>query len=640
MARRPMFPNTPQENAIDKLLNRTLPQLLQQKEAKNERDEQRAESLRRYEESRKDRFADQQERRMLHVDNEMNEIEDLLADGNLVGYEARVERLGKYTQKYGITGVDFNSHDYIEKGIKSQEAHTKFGDIRRDFYLAKNPDEVMGYLSDLENLAADSPYISEKEIAWAFEDIQKNPDREQYKNLSGVKLNPKEWSQNSQVRASYHSQTAVGETSGGLWTQAHIASELKAMDAEYYSNITNQGAMPDNIRNAQTYYTSLGMNGIIPGGPQEGMTVKQAISERLEERNSSAIQNVQEQYKSHFQTAFDGNFRDYAYDKDDNQIITQIEHDLIDKTSKHWAYVELYGPTKANEIKSGRLMPTPEEQLAAEELRRDELGFPQEYVDFAKQYVEKKKVVKTEEQIRAEKIEKSNFSDLEKREDELTRKGKTVGLSVEDEKELEKINQTYSDKKKLEVKSVEDVQGEVQQQIDDIQGAYDRFNDISWRKRNNRVVTEEEMDFLKNYKTTLKELGVRFTQRQGQGFPTASYRRDVGDTLRRLKAEKKKHWTVPRDVYSRGKVAQREKLDNVERSISAMGAYKRQKDGSYKLERWGPGKLLIEGLSGVDSLYEEVISEKEYKEKMKSLQRQANQIRKKFAKDKKESKEA
>lgn len=633
MARRPMFPRTPQENAIDKLLNQTLPQLLQQKEARNERDEQKAESLRRYEDSRKDRFNDQQERRMLHVDSEMNQIEDLLADGNLVGYESRVERLGKYTQKYGITGVDFNSHDYIEKGIKSQEDHKNFGNIRRDFYLAKNPDEVMGYLSDLENLAADSPYISEKEIAWAFEDIQKNPDREQYKNLSGVNLNPKEWAQNSQVRASYHSQTAVGETSGGLWTQAHISSELKAMDAEYYGNITSAGTMPDNMRNAETYYTSLGMNGIIPGGPQKGMTVKQAISERLEERNSSAIQNVQEQYKSHFQTAFDGNFRDYAFDKDDNQIISPYEHDLIDKTSKHWAYVELYGPTKANEIKSGRLLPTPEEQLKAEELRRDELGFPQEYVDFAKQYVDEKKVVKTEEEKRTEKIKNMNFSDLENREAELTRQGIREGLSEEDAKELAKIEETTAKKNQLEVKSVEEVVNETQQQIDDIKAARDRYKNIVSKRRNKEVVTKEEMNFVKNYNTTLQELGVSISG-------SRSTRKSINDTLRELEAQKEKTFGGTRSVYERGKVSRREKLDTIEKQIKDMGAYKRQGDGTYRIKQWGPGRNLVESLAGKGDLYDEVITEKEYKDRMKSLQRQANQLRKEFAKDKKESKKA
>ena len=54
----------------------------------------------------------------------------------------------------------------------------------------------------------------------------------------------------------------------------------------------------------------------------------------------------------------------------------------------------------------------------------------------------------------------------------------------------------------------------------------------------------------------------------------------------------------------------------------------------------GPGKRLVEALAGKGDLYDEVITEKEYKDRMKSLQRQANQLRKEFAKDKKESKKA
>ena len=626
MARRPIYPRTPQQNAIDKLLNQTIPQLISAKEAKNERDEQRAESLRRYEEGRKERFADQQERRMLYVDNEMNEIETLLADGDLAGYDARVERLGEYTDKYGIT-VNFNTHDFIEKGKQSADDHKKFGDIRKNFYLATNPTEVVGYLDALETLASTSPYITEREIAWAFEDIQKHPDREQYKGLSGVKLDPKKWSADARVRASYHSNTATGETSGGLWTQAHVAQELQAMDAEYFANLKQSGMAMDNLMTAESYYTSLGMDGMITGGPFEGMTVKQAINKRLEGKNSSTIQNMQQQYWSHFQESFNGNFRNYAFDDKDNLKITEAERNLIDTTTKHWAYVELYGPARANEIKRFR-NPTPLEQLKAEELRRDRLGFPQEYVDFAQEEFDKSKTKKeiSEEDKKKVEIQKLNFNQLEDREDELIRKGINEGIDPSEEKELKEVQSKKAEKKQLEVKSIEEVENETQEEIDTIQANYDRYQDILRKSRKGQIVTSVERDFVENYPETMREFGITW---KGGAY---HHRKAVGKRLRDLRKQKDE-W----NLSETGDVARRKRLDKIERDIANMRLYKKQKDGSYKKEQWGLGKYIIQGLSGVDHLYDDVISEKEYKERMKSLQKSANKLRKEF---KKESKEA
>ena len=50
MARRPLYPATPGETAIDRLLNQTIPNVINAERDRQEREEIRAEDLRRYNE--------------------------------------------------------------------------------------------------------------------------------------------------------------------------------------------------------------------------------------------------------------------------------------------------------------------------------------------------------------------------------------------------------------------------------------------------------------------------------------------------------------------------------------------------------------------------------------------------------------
>ena len=156
MARNPLIPRTPGEQAVDRLLNQTLPQLIQNQQRRQEREE----DIARADRIRKEDLAIDQERYNDRIEKEAKQEKKDLEDNAYGNFIRAQDAYGKGNIELGDTYLDksfsqyneagkaapFNPEDFKKTQVDNKNIKDKFQSLQNDFYLSKNPEE------DLTNL--------------------------------------------------------------------------------------------------------------------------------------------------------------------------------------------------------------------------------------------------------------------------------------------------------------------------------------------------------------------------------------------------------------------------------------------------------------------------------------------------------
>jgi len=199
MARRPLYPNLPGEQALDRLLNQTLPNLVQQREAKIQREEDirrqdriRQENLaideKRYQEN-KDRINlnDKRDANDKIFNFKMNAIE-AYEKGDMSKGDAYTDKMEQVASEYNITIAD-DPEELKQSSIKRGEVKLTYQSYKTDFLRAKDPESMNKALDSMINLyEQNSDYIKwEDTIEPILVHIFENKDKEGYRELYGMK---------------------------------------------------------------------------------------------------------------------------------------------------------------------------------------------------------------------------------------------------------------------------------------------------------------------------------------------------------------------------------------------------------------------------------------------------------------------
>ena len=199
MARRPLYPNLPGEQALDRLLNQTLPNLVQQREAKIQREEDirrqdriRQENLaideKRYQEN-KDRINlnDKRDANDKIFNFKMNAIE-AYEKGDMSKGDAYTDKMQQVASEYNIAIAD-DPEELKQSSIKRGDVKLKYQSYKTDFLRAKDPESMNKALDSMIDLyEQNSDYIKwEDTIEPILVHIFENKDKEGYRELYGMK---------------------------------------------------------------------------------------------------------------------------------------------------------------------------------------------------------------------------------------------------------------------------------------------------------------------------------------------------------------------------------------------------------------------------------------------------------------------
>ena len=199
MARRPLYPNLPGEQALDRLLNQTLPNLVQQREAKIQREEDirrqdriREENLaideKRYQEN-KDRINlnDKRDANDKIFNFKMNAIE-AYEKGDMSKGDAYTDKMQQVASEYNIAIAD-DPEELKQSSVKRGEVKLTYQSYKTDFLRAKDPESMNKALDSMIDLyEQNSDYIKwEDTIEPILVHIFENKDKEGYRELYGMK---------------------------------------------------------------------------------------------------------------------------------------------------------------------------------------------------------------------------------------------------------------------------------------------------------------------------------------------------------------------------------------------------------------------------------------------------------------------
>lgn len=148
MARKPLYPQLPGEQAVDRLLNQTLPNILQQREQRLQRQEDiaRQERIRKEDIARSDaRYLDAKaEKDLERNDRISNQIFTLrtgalerFEDGDFSAGDAYIDRISKISSKNGIV-LDFNPEELRTEGQRIGNIKSAYNSMTTNFYQAKD----------------------------------------------------------------------------------------------------------------------------------------------------------------------------------------------------------------------------------------------------------------------------------------------------------------------------------------------------------------------------------------------------------------------------------------------------------------------------------------------------------------------
>ena len=194
MARNPLIPRTPGEQAVDRLLNQTLPQILQNQQRKQEREE----NIARADRIRKEDLARDKERYEYKIEQEAKDDDKRTEEQAYTYYITAQERYNQGKDSQGEALLEKSSKMYTELGIASpfvledektfyQDKRTAmdgFESARQNFMLAKAGDVE----TELDNIV--KFYENNKKFLDAKTTLQpilnhvlENSDSERYRDV-------------------------------------------------------------------------------------------------------------------------------------------------------------------------------------------------------------------------------------------------------------------------------------------------------------------------------------------------------------------------------------------------------------------------------------------------------------------------
>lgn len=399
MARNPLYPRSAGETAVDKLLNQTLPQIIAGREARNERDAQRAENKRRYDENITATAKREQEQRSLYVSSNADDINTLIATGDTKGIEARIENLDKYATEYNIT--TFNKQDLLNTLSNSNTDYDKLSEYRINFNAASTADEVAVALEDLDSLADDSKYITEKDIVFAYDLIRQSPEKKIYSGFSN-NFNPEE-SKKRRLQFSGYRQSQSDDVLGV--TEQAITDHINELQEKYVDEQTVAG----NFKASQVIKFN-------PSDENQRNLARTFLYNSVEEKvklNNEAFRNqfladhgdnVTEYFENRgLSVKFDANGVAIPLDR-----ALQVEKDHIDKSGFTAAVIDVFGIEKGKEFNNDPSKLTASQKLEVAQRMVTGYTFPQSYADAAKKNLDEFEASELEKKQTKDEKEKNN----------------------------------------------------------------------------------------------------------------------------------------------------------------------------------------------------------------------------------------
>jgi len=151
MARNPLIPRTPGQQAVDRLLNQTIPQLVQNQQRKQEREE----DIARADKIREENLAIDQERYNDRIERQNKQDKKELEDnayGNFVRAQTAYNKgdmalgdtyLDKSFSQYNEAGkaAPFKLEEFKQTQVTNKSTKDKYQTLQNNFYLSKDPEK-------------------------------------------------------------------------------------------------------------------------------------------------------------------------------------------------------------------------------------------------------------------------------------------------------------------------------------------------------------------------------------------------------------------------------------------------------------------------------------------------------------------
>ena len=155
MARNPLIPRTPGQQAVDRLLNQTIPQLIQNQQRRQEREEDiaRADRIReenlardqaRYEKAQERLNKQDQKDLITNAEDNFVKAQTAYGKGNQELGDTYLEGLFHNIMK--LKAAPFNLEEYKQTQVTNKGIKDKYTTLQNNFYLSKDPQKNLDAL--------------------------------------------------------------------------------------------------------------------------------------------------------------------------------------------------------------------------------------------------------------------------------------------------------------------------------------------------------------------------------------------------------------------------------------------------------------------------------------------------------------
>ncbi len=156
MARNPLIPRTPGQQAVDRLLNQTIPQLIQNQQRRQEREEDiaRADRIReenlaidqaKYEKAQERLNKQDQKDLITNAEDNFVKAQTAYGKGNTELGDTYLERSFSQYNEAG-KAAPFNLEEYKQTQVTNKGTRDKFQTLQNNFYLSKDPEKDLDAL--------------------------------------------------------------------------------------------------------------------------------------------------------------------------------------------------------------------------------------------------------------------------------------------------------------------------------------------------------------------------------------------------------------------------------------------------------------------------------------------------------------
>lgn len=576
MARKTLYPRLPGEMAVDKLLNQTIPNILQQRQARLDREENiarqdriRKENLEidetRYQERRADLAIEREQQFSDKMFNLKISALEHYEDGNFAAGDATIDKIIKDAANSSYT-LGFNPETLKADGQRRGNVKSAYRSLTTNFYQAKDSAAVESSIDAiLTNYKDNSDIIDfDRDVQPILSYVLQNRETDLYRDL-------------------YQSKDFNAFASG---TKNYVA---------FQNSI--QFKLTDDIRNDfyQQYQRT---------GSNEEYEKFYFNSRQSKENTKVAANTYMSTTASNFET---NNFSNYFMEGDKLKgQFTEPEFARVYNDYREAMTKREYGATKSYSAAKGTPTSITEEQKKnVDTLLSKEYGWPQ--VNFSS---------KTPppggdpngDPDKTSKARITELGDLKAEQSKLISKGKKEGLTEKEIEDLENVNKKIQD-----LDYGETAKKEVSDEIASIKLQRARFMNIVDKKNKGQILTVKEAEELENARSGPRH--IYGTRKQ--------YRDKIISLERELKG---------RNLGTVGgseRVKKAERLEQAESELVELQNYKRIERGGEVLYT---GKDVRTGLapgfsrafgSGIQS-----ISEEDYKKRVTRLRKEIKDLKK------------